>query len=128
MRLMGVLMRVVMRMNGAVCMVVLVRVGVTVIVLMLMLVIPERMGILMVVRGFAVAMTICGFDDDVDLGSGEAAAHDLANFETRTDVQGCCRLLKRGEGHARVDQGAEEHVSTDAGKAVEIGNSHQRKL
>jgi hypothetical protein len=89
---------------------------------------PMVMSLIVAVPGLVVFVRIARVHNNVDLGSGEAAASDLAHFQTRADVQGCGSLFKQGERHARVDQSAEQHVSTDAGKAVEVGNSHQRKL
>ena len=61
---------------------------------------------------------------NIDLGAGEAAAHDLAGFEPRADVEGFGDGGEFFEGDAGVDEGAEEHVAADAGEAVKIRNTH----
>jgi hypothetical protein len=62
--------------------------------------------------------------DDVDLGGGDAAAHDFAQLKMRTDVESRGGLLKKIELNPGVDQRAEQHVTTDAGKTLEITNTH----
>jgi hypothetical protein len=54
--------------------------------------------------------------DDIDLGSGDAAAAHLAHFKTGADVErgGC--FGKEVKGDAGIDEGAEEHVAAYAGK------------
>lgn len=62
---------------------------------------------------------------DVDLCAGETAAHHLARFETSAYIQRGRSLLEKIEGHSRVDEGAEQHISAYAGKALQIANSHR---
>jgi hypothetical protein len=93
-------------------------------VLMRMLV-GVRVLVLMILKGVIVVVLVNFVDDDVDLGAAQSSAHYLAALETRTDVQGCCGVLQQGKGNARIDQGAKEHVTGDAGEAFEIRNSHQ---
>jgi hypothetical protein len=103
-------------------------VGMRVSVWMLMLMVLYLVSVLVPVAGIIVGMLVCGFDDDVDLGSREASASDFVHFELRADVQGRGGFFKQGEGYAGIHQSAEQHVSANAGKAVEVGNSHREKL
>ena len=64
------------------------------------------------------------FDDDIDLGSGQPAAADLAHFEMRANVQRSSRFLEQGKRHACIDKRAEQHVAADAGEALQISDSH----
>ena len=84
-----------------------------------------RMLVLVILNRMSVIVLVGFVRDDVDFGSGEAAAHDLPALQTRTDVQGCHRVLKYGEGYAGIDEGTEKHVAGDAGEAFEIRDSHQ---
>ena len=47
----------------------------------------------------------------VHLGCGQAAAAHLAHLQARAHVQRGRRLLKAGEGNARIHQGAQQHVA-----------------
>lgn len=76
-----------------------------------------RMLVLVVLHGMGVIVLVVVFSDDVDLGSGEAAAGDLACFKSRTDVQGGSSVLEQREGNAGVDEGTEKHVARDTGEA-----------
>jgi hypothetical protein len=70
-------------------------------------------------------MCVFVFDDHVDLGSGETAAHDLAFGEMRADVEGAGSFIEELEGHTGVNQCAEQHIAADAGETFEITNAHE---
>lgn len=72
--------------------------------------------------GVGCAVRCC---ENVDLGAGDAAALNLACFQTRADAKRRSGLLQDFERYTGIDQGAEEHVAADAGKAVQIGNAHR---
>ena len=118
---MRVLVRVLMRVDRSVCVRVFMLMGMTVGVLVLMIV--NRMG-MFVSRG----MPIAGFYDDIDFGSGEAAASDLTHRKACADVQVSRSPFQQGERDAYIDQSAKQHVAANAGKAIQIGNSHREKL
>ena len=54
--------------------------------------------------------------DDIDLGSGDAAAAYFAHFKAGADVEGGGCFCKGVKGNAGVHQGAEHHVAAYAGK------------
>ena len=62
---------------------------------------------------------------DVDLGRGDAAAVDGMDAEGGSEAEGGGGLVEDGGIDPGVDESAQEHVSADAGKAVEIGDSHR---
>ncbi len=64
------------------------------------------------------------FFEDVDFGAGDAAAVDLFDFEGRAEVEGGGGVVEDLRVEAGVDEGSEEHVATDAGEAVEVGDAH----
>lgn len=119
---MRVIVRMLVRVNRpiSVSMFMSMRVNMCVFVLMVMDLRVARLSVF-----FTKAMHIPAFDHNVNLGSGEAAAGDLLHFETRAHVQRHSSFFKHREGHAGLDESAEQHVSTDAGKTVQIGNSHR---
>ena len=111
-----------MGMHRAICM------GVFVSVLMLVIVrmvVGVRVLVLMILNGVLVVVVVNFIGNDIDLGPTESPTHYLAALETGSDVQGCRGVLQKRERNARIDQGAKEHVTGDAGKAFEIRNSHQ---
>ncbi len=67
-------------------------------------------------------------NDDVDLGSGKAAAAHLAHLETGTHIQCCSCFFKQGKRHARIDERAKQHVAADAGEALQISDSHGNEI
>jgi len=76
-----------------------------------------RVGVrcMSIVRVFCTGGVLLG-RDDIDFGSGDAAAAHLAHFKTGADVErgGC--FGKEVKGDAGIDEGAEEHVAAYAGK------------
>ncbi len=93
-----------------------------------MLRIMKLMRVFVAVADLAVGICIFAVDDNVDLGPAQATASDLAHRKVRAEIQGRSGFFEEGEGHAGIDQGAEQHISTDTGKTVQIGNSHREKL
>ena len=75
-----------------------------------------------------VRRSILVFDDDIDLGSGQASAAYLAHFDASAYVQRCSRFLKESEGYTRIDKCAEQHVAADAGEALQISDSHGNEI
>ena len=62
--------------------------------------------------------------EDVDFGAGDAAAVDFFDFEGRAEVEGGGGVVEDLRIEAGVEEGSEEHVATDAGEAVEVGDAH----
>lgn len=60
----------------------------------------------------------------VNLRSGDPAAAHFAHLETGANVQGGRSFFKQFEGHACIDECAEQHVAANAGKAFQISNTH----
>ncbi len=113
------LMRMFMFMDCTVCVGVVVGMRVTMTRFVLVIV---RMRPV-VVAGFVLPMflQLC---DHIDFGSSESAASDFAHLKASADVECRGSLFKHGKGHARIDERAEQHVAADAGKAIQIANSH----
>ena len=66
---------------------------------------------------------LCAFVD-VNFGGGDSAAVDLFYLQAGVEIQGGGGLVEDGGIEAGVDEGSEEHVTTDAREAVEIGDAH----
>ena len=66
---------------------------------------------------------VCAFVD-VNFCGGDSAAVDLFYLEGGVEIQGGGGLVEDGGIEAGVDEGSEEHVTTDAGEAVEVGDAH----
>ncbi len=62
--------------------------------------------------------------EDVDFGAGDAAAVDFFDFEGGAEVEGGGGVVEDLRVEAGVEEGSEEHVATDAGEAVEVGDAH----
>jgi len=62
--------------------------------------------------------------EDVDFGAGDAAAIDFFDLEGGSEVEGGGGVVKDLRVEAGVEEGSEEHVATDAGEAVEVGDAH----
>jgi hypothetical protein len=86
----------------------------------------------MVVRGVVAVVVIVivrcvGFvtvDQHARFAGADAAAVYRIEDEDCAEIEGRGRLLKERNGDAGVDQGAEEHVTAEAGEAFEIANAH----
>src|SRR5579864_6494536 len=65
-------------------------------------------------------------DDDVGLACADAAAVHAREFQACTEVQSSDCLLKNRLWNSSIHQSAKKHVAADAGKAIEVGNSHNR--
>ena len=61
---------------------------------------------------------------DLDLCGGDAAAVGFFDFEGGVEVQSCYGFVEDGGVDSGVDEGSEEHVATDAGEAIEVGDAH----
>ena len=60
----------------------------------------------------------------MDFGAGDAAAVDLFDLEGGAEVEGGGGVVEDLRVEAGVEEGSEEHVATDAGEAVEVGDAH----
>jgi hypothetical protein len=95
-----------------------------------------RMGMFVFVVGmFVVSMnlvrrvprfggrTLAG--ENLDLSRSQTTAHYLAGFESGAYVE-CVRSVgKKTEGNTGIDHRAQQHVAADAGKTIQISNSHR---
>lgn len=62
--------------------------------------------------------------EDVYFGAGDAAAIDFFDLEGRSEVDGGGGVVQDLRIEASVEEGTEEHVATDAGEAIEVGDAH----
>ena len=85
--------------------------GVVIVVVVMAVVIVGRVGILAV-------------DEDAGFARCDAASIYGIEDEGCAEMEGRGGLLEESGGDAGVDQGAEEHVSAEAGEAFEITNAH----
>ena len=60
----------------------------------------------------------------MDFGAGDAAAVYLFDLEGGSEVEGGGGIVEDLRVEAGVEEGSEEHVTTDAGEAVEVGDAH----
>ena len=61
---------------------------------------------------------------DVNFCGGDSAAVDLFYLEGGVEIEGGGCLVEDGGIEAGIDEGAEKHVTTDTGKAVEVSDAH----
>ena len=88
-----------------------------------------RALVLEVIVGVRFAVGMGGFGqlavfEDLDFGAGDAAAVDFFDFEGRAQVEGGGGVVEDLRVEAGVEEGSEEHVTTDAGEAVEVCDAH----
>ena len=62
---------------------------------------------------------------DVNFCGGDSAAVDFFYLQGGVEVQRGYGFVEDFGIEARVDDGSEKHVTTDAGEAVEIGEAHE---
>ena len=60
-----------------------------------------------------------------DLCGGDAAAVYFFDLERCSDVEGRNCIVKNLWWKTCVEKSAEEHISADTGKAVEVGDAHE---
>ena len=60
----------------------------------------------------------------MDFGAGDAAAVYLFDLEGGSEVEGGGGVVEDLRVEAGVEESSEEHVATDAGEAVEVGDAH----
>jgi hypothetical protein len=122
----AVLMRMTRGVFAIVRMFVIMRVRMTVIMIVRVGMVVRRVGILAVVIvgrvGFLTA------DEDAGLACADAAAIYGFKGEGCAEIEGGGGLLEERGRDACVDDGAEEHVSAEAGEAFEIANAHDDLL
>jgi hypothetical protein len=125
-----------MRMGVAVRVFVIVRVS----VIMMIVIVIMRMGMIVRGIGFVAVMTvqpvgvvaamivlrvgIIAADQHACFSRADAAAIYRVEYEGCAEIEGRGGLLEERGRDAGVDQGAEQHVSTEPGKAFEIANTH----
>src|SRR5579885_3073351 len=63
------------------------------------------------------------FHDDINFCCGNAAAIHTGNVKFRPNSKSCDGLLEYFGRNSHIDQRAQEHVTTYAGKAVEVGDA-----
>ena len=91
-----------------------------------------RMGVLMPVRmAFMRVVTmrmlrVQAFGTDhIHPGRRQPSAHDLARLNPRAHIQSRSSLFEGGHGNAGIDHRAQQHVPADAGKTIQVGNTHR---
>ncbi len=62
--------------------------------------------------------------ENEDFCGRDSAAIDLLDLERRSEIEGGCGLMEDPGVQAGIEEGAEKHVSANAGKAVEVGDAH----
>jgi hypothetical protein len=108
-------------------MAVIVIVAMSVVVLVLMCISVSVMVLvrmLMCLGGLLRRVGVLSADENAGLTGCNAAAIDGFKGERRAQPQGRGGLFEQRGGDTRIDQGAEQHVSADAGKTFEIANTH----
>lgn len=92
-----------------------------------------RLGVGVAVRVvFAVRVLVRGIGffgylgsiEDQGAGRGDAAAVGLFDLEGGSKIEGGDGVVEDLRRESGVEESTEEHVSADAGKAVEIGDTH----
>jgi hypothetical protein len=107
---------------------------------MMIVVVIMRMGMIVRGIGFVAVMTvrrvgvvavmivlrvgIIAADQHARFSRTDAAAIYGIEDEGRAEIEGCGGLLEKRGRDAGVDQGTEQHVSTEPGEAFEIANTH----
>ena len=80
-------------------------------------------GLLMGVMFVIFFGSLCAFVD-VNFCRRDSATVDLFYFQRCIDVQCGYSLVEYFGVDSGVDEGSEEHVATNAGEAIEIGDAH----
>ena len=63
--------------------------------------------------------------EHIHFGSGQAASHHLARLEPAAHIQ-CCRCVRKdAQRYPGIDDSAQQHVAADAGKAIQVANTHR---
>src|SRR5581483_5800527 len=104
-----------MRMHGAIWMPMLMRMRVS--VLMRMDVVCRLRRLSRTIR-FAV-------NEHIDLRRSDATAVHLLDLEFPTEIQRLHRFAQQVRGNAGIYQRAQEHISTDPGKTLDVGDAHE---
>jgi len=61
----------------------------------------------------------------VDLRAGQTAADDFTRLDPRSHIECRSGFRQHRYRNPRIHHGAQQHVAADAGKAVQIGNTHR---
>ena len=77
------------------------------------------------VRVFLMLVFVGGMRNYVNLRSGQTGAGDFSHLQARTDIEGRRGPFEYGERDARVDERTKQHVAANAGKALQITDSHE---
>jgi hypothetical protein len=104
---------------------VLVRVGLVMLVGMRVGVSVGVLVVMLLRRRFEVdGLVGASVDEDIDLGGCDSAALDAMKSELGVESEGAGDGLELLQGDTGVYGGAEEHVATDSGETIEVGNAH----
>jgi hypothetical protein len=67
---------------------------------------------------------LCAFED-VNPGRGDSAAVGFFDLQGRAKIEGGCGFVEDIGFEASIDEGSEEHVTTDACEAVQVSDTHR---
>ena len=98
------------------------RVMMIVVVIMRMDMIVRRVGVVAVM--IVLRVGIIAADQHARFSRADAAAIYGVEDEGRAEIEGRGGLLEERGRDASVDQGTEQHVTAEPGKAFEIANAH----
>ncbi len=77
------------------------------------------------VLGFEVERLVgAAVDEDIDLRGGEATTLDAMGFQLSVEAEGVSNGFELLQRDAGVYGCAEEHVATDSGETIQVGNTH----
>jgi hypothetical protein len=103
-----------------------VRVRVAVVMIVIVIVRMDVAGLALRLKDFS-GQIFFAVGVDINLRGGDSAARHARNFEARPNVEGGDCVLQKLWRHADINQCAQKHVAADAGKTVEVGDTHDEK-
>ena len=87
--------------------------------------VPVRMHVVMMMLVVSGTLHRNPMFQHVNLGGPNPAAIHRMNPQLRPDLQRRSRLMQNLRRHTRFDQRAQQHVSGDSGKALNLANFHK---
>lgn len=112
---MFVIMRVSVRMHGAIAVAMLVFVGRAVVM---------RVDVMRRLRVFPRSVGLA-VDHHIDLCRCNAAAVDARDLQLGSEVQRADGFAQQVGGNAGIDESAEKHISADTREAFDVGDTHE---
>ena len=65
---------------------------------------------------------------NIDLGRRDPSTHDARNLQPGAEIKRRNRFFQQLWRHTGVYQRAEKHVAADAGKTIEVRNTHKNRF